>query len=85
MSIRQKRQTRDEIHKAFANGAFSKFGAVLTTKEVAEILSVTPKTVNAWKNAGLLEGTYRQQRGEDRYWRDRLIECYFNGRDWHVA
>ncbi|GAA4428808.1 helix-turn-helix domain-containing protein [Bremerella cremea] len=85
MTINKKRLTKGEIASAFVEGEFSKYSPILTTKEAAEMLRVKPKTVNAWKNAGLLEGTYRQQRGEDRYWRDRLIDSFFNGPTWDAT
>jgi len=85
MTINNKRLTKDEISRAFAEGPFSKYPPILTTKEAAEMLGVKPKTINAWKNEGLLEGTYRQQRKEDRYWRDRLIDRFFNGPEWNAA
>lgn len=82
MSTHKKRLTKDEIARAFEAGEFSKFPSIMTTEEAAEMLRVAPKTLNSWKNASFLEGTYRQQRAEDRYWRDRLVECFFNGPDW---
>lgn len=83
MSTKTKKLSASEIELAFGNGAEPAVHQLLTTKEAAKLLRVTPKTLNVWKNAGLLEGTYRQRRGQDRYWRDRLVACFFNGLDWN--
>jgi hypothetical protein len=73
MSTKTKKLSASEIELAFGKGAEPAVHQLLTTKEA----------LNVWKNAGLLEGTYRQRRGQDRYWRDRLVACFFNGLDWN--
>ncbi len=82
MSTRDKKLSNAEIRQAFSEGSTPVVPQVLTTEEAAALLRLRPKTLNAWKNAGLLEGSYRQRQGQDRYWRDRLLACYFNGADW---
>lgn len=81
MSTRQRKLTQEEIQRAFAEGAPPLINPILSTEEAAELLRIAPKTLDAWKNAGRLEGTYRK-RGLVRYWRDRLIAHFFNGPDW---
>ena len=83
MSTHKRKLTKEEISNAFAPDALEVGRPTLTTKEAAELLRVSPKTINSWKNAGYLEGTYRKHQGKDCYWRDRLLDCYFNGADWH--
>ena len=82
MSTSRKKLKAEEITLAVGNDAKPVVPSVLTTREAAKLLRMKPKTLNAWKNAGLLEGTYRQRRGRDRYWRDRLLACFFNGPEW---
>lgn len=81
MSTARRKLTNDEIKRAFESDT----RVALTTKEAAELLGVNPKTLNSWRNAGYLEGTYRKRPGDDRYWRDRLIAHYFNGPEWHAS
>lgn len=83
MSTKIKKITIDEIQSAFGADSEPVIPRILTTREAAELLRIQPKTLNDWKNAGLLEGTYRQRSGQDRYWRDRLVTAFFNGKDWN--
>lgn len=78
MSTIRKRLTPSEIKAALGD----RVPPILTTAEAAELLRVTPKTLNAWKNKGFLEGAFCHRRGEDRYWSDRLIQRYFNAQEW---
>ena len=81
MSTRDQKLTKSEIECAFAEGAAPAVRQLLTTEEAADLLRIKPKTLDAWKSAGRLEGAYRK-RGKVIYWRDRLLEKFFNGLDW---
>ncbi len=81
MSTARRRLTKGEIESAFADGSAPLIRQILTTEEAADLLRIKPKTLDAWKNAGRLEGAYRK-RGNVMYWRDRLVDKVFNGPDW---
>lgn len=81
MSTAGRKLTKAEIENAFADGSAPFIRQILTTKEAADLLRITPKTLDTWKNAGRLEGAYRK-RGNVMYWRDRLVDKVFNGPEW---
>lgn len=85
MSTKSKKLSSSEIERAFAEGSSPVVKQILITEEAAQLLGVKPKTLNAWKNAGFLEGTYRQRQGLDRYFRDRLVAHFFNGPEWNAT
>lgn len=84
MSTKNKKLSNTEIEQAFSEGSVPVVRQMLSTEEAAVLLGFKPKTINDWKNAGLLEGTYRQRQGHDRYWRDRLVAWFFNGPEWNA-
>lgn len=47
---------------------------ILTVKEVANILKVTPLTVKRWGKIGKLQPIIINVRGDRRYWKKDLIE-----------
>lgn len=83
MSTKFKKLATSEIERAFGEGSEPAIRQILSTQQAADLIGIAPKTLNEWKNAGLLEGSYRQRNRRDFFWRDRLVACLFNGHDWN--
>ena len=79
---KKKMLSSTEISQAFAGREGEKFSHILTVKELALLLRVSPKTIYEWKQKGYLEGTYRQQKKITLFWRDKAIDRFFNSKDW---
>ncbi len=71
-----------EITRAFAGPEGEKFSHVLRVEDLALLLRVSRKTIYEWKQKGYLEGTYRQQKKMTLFWRDKVVDHFFNGKDW---
>jgi excisionase family DNA binding protein len=56
--------------------------AILDVPQVAELLGLSPKTIYHWVAAGRFDGTFRKRGKHLRFWRDRVVDRFFNGPDW---
>ncbi len=71
--------TNSEISAAFANpGDADVFPPILTIEEAAALLQVPVETLRDWRSRGLLKGCSRRKGKRVRFFRDRLIQWYFN-------
>lgn len=70
--------TKKEIAAAFGNDEAGEFAAVLTMEEVSAMLQVPMSTLKQWKAEGRFDGSFRRVGKRVRWFRDRVIECYFN-------
>ena len=82
MPKRKKLISPEEIGGFFQGSWEREFPPLLNTKQAAALLGVSAKTIDKWKNAGLLEGTNRKRGSKVRYVRDKLLDVFFNGTDW---
>ena len=56
--------------------------AVLTPKQLAQLLGLSVKTIYWWIARGRLDGAFRKRGNHVLLWRDRAIEIVFNGPEW---
>jgi hypothetical protein len=70
--------TKDEIRSAFGDAV----PAILTTKALAQVIGVSPKTIYEWVAQGRFNGAFRKRGKRNLFWRDRAIFQAFNGPDW---
>lgn len=70
--------TKTEIAAAFGNDAAGDFPPVLTMEQVSEMLQVPMSTLKQWKAEGRFDGSFRRVGKRVRWFRDRVIDCYFN-------
>lgn len=71
--------TKKEINAAFGDEAGGGFPAILTMEQVSAMLQVPMSTLKQWKTEGRFDGCYRRVGKRVRWFRDRVIEKYFNG------
>lgn len=71
--------TKKEINAAFGDEADGGFPAILTMQQVSAMLQVPMSTLKQWKTEGRFDGCYRRVGKRVRWFRDRVIEKYFNG------
>ena len=72
-----------ELDALFADPATARqFPPLLSTKQAAELLGVSEKTLGYWKSAGRLEGVVRKRGKRNFYLRNRLIAAVFEGPEW---
>lgn len=70
--------TKKEIAAAFGNDAAGDFPPILTMEQVSEMLQVPMSTLKQWKTEGRFDGCFRRVGKRVRWFRDRVIEKYFN-------
>ena len=75
--------TKSEIQRAFDTEDLRKqFPPILTTQMVADLLGVAISTLYEWISDGRFDGSFRTRGKGHRFWRDRVIDLYFNGPEW---
>jgi hypothetical protein len=82
MASKRLHLTREEIERAFAGEAGERFGPILSPAKVAEFHGLSVKTIYEWMARGRLDGTYRGRGKHALFWRDRVIDAFFNGKEW---
>lgn len=70
--------TKKEIAAAFGNEAAGGPPQILTTKQAHELLQIPRSTFFQWKAQGVFAGCFRRHGKCTRWWRDRLVEAFFN-------
>ena len=81
MSTRNRPLKREEIRQAFAGDATSA-SAIISPKQLSQIIGLSVKTVYEWISKGRLDGAYSKRGKHAFLWRDRAIEIIFNARAW---
>ena len=81
VSTRKKKLSQAEIQQAVADGTGTPIPIILTTDQVAKLLQISPSTVSDWKAKGRFDGAFRKRGKHNLYWRDRVIEIIFNGKE----
>ncbi len=77
---------KSEIDTAFRDESAKGIPSpTVTVKEAAELLKVSIKTIYFWIQLGRFDGCFRKRGKHIRFWRNRLIEHFFNGPDWQSA
>ena len=82
MAERKLTVSKAEIAQAFADGTGAHVPAILTVKQLAVILQISPKTIYEWAEKGRLDGAFRKRGKHILFWRDRAIDIIFNGPEW---
>jgi excisionase family DNA binding protein len=82
VSVRKRQLTTDEISQAFAGKAGEDFPVILSPAMLAALLQLSPKTIYEWIARGRLDGSFRKRGKHVLFWRDRVLDILFNGKDW---
>jgi len=73
----------EEIRQAFERGEFAqRLPPILTKRHVADMFHFGIGTINDWLSKGRFDGAYRRRGKHIRFFRDRIVDIYFNGREW---
>ena len=68
------------IAEAFGDGEASPHPPAMTTAQVCQLLQVSRSTLAQWKAEQRQKDTHRRVGGPTRWWRDRVIDRYFNAK-----
>lgn len=84
MSRRHQKQmlTGEEISSAFEGKWADRYPPHLTHDLAAEMLGISASTLYEWKAKGRLKGCCRQRGKHNFFWRDKLIDTIYNGKEW---
>ena len=82
MPSRKLNLTGDEIARPFTGELAGQFPAIISPEQLAELLGLSVKTVYEWMYKGRLDGTYRKRGKRARFWRDKVLDLFFNGKEW---
>lgn len=84
MSQRSKKLglTTDEIQRPFMGEWRERFPPILSTRQLSELLGLSVKTIYEWSAKGRLDGAYRKRGKHSLYWRDRVLDILYNGKEW---
>lgn len=73
---------REELRRAFDGELGAEFGPVLSPAQLARLLGYSRATIYQWVAAGRLDGSFRKRGKGVRFWRDRVLDIFFNGPPW---
>jgi len=79
---RQQVLTTEEISRSFQDDWGGRFPPILNRDQACELLQIAPSTLYEWKSKGRLSGCYRKRGKHLFFWRDKLINTIFNGKEW---
>ena len=82
MSTRGRKLSKAEIRQAFSESTGAPLPPILTTEQLADLLQVSKKTLYEWVSKGRLDGAFRKRGKHHKFWRDRVLDIFFNGSDW---
>jgi len=82
VSTRAHKLTRAEIQGAFPAGTVPQ---ILSPKQLANLIGISPKTLAEWLSKGRLDGAFRKRGKHVLFWRDRALDIIFNGKEWKNA
>jgi len=73
--------TQEEIDRAFSNGEWAKqFPPVLTYETAGQLINRSVQTLREWRSKGLLNTCSRRVGRRVGFFRDRLLDWFFNGK-----
>ena len=75
--------TGDEIARPFAGELAGQFPLILSPDQLAGLLGKSVKTIYEWMSKGRLDGAYRKRGKHALFWRDKVLDLIFNGKDWN--
>lgn len=76
----KKMLTDAEIAQTFSGPDGERFPIILNVEDLAKLFRVSPNTIYDWKSKGDFEGTYRQQKKIILFWRNKVVDQFFNGK-----
>ena len=82
MASKKLNLSKEERARPFQGEFGELYPPILTTQQVADLFSASPKTLSGWLSKGHFDGTYRKHGKRCRFWRDRVLDKFFNGKDW---
>lgn len=84
MANRSRKQilTTDEIRHPFEGAWGDRYPPVLSVEQASDLLGISVKTLYEWRAKGRLDGTCRKRGKHLFFWRDKIIDIIFNGKDW---
>jgi excisionase family DNA binding protein len=75
-----------EMSRAFdLDAARREYSAILSPEQVAGMLGYSRSTVYDWIKKGRFDGAYRKRGKHARFWRDRVLDIFFNGPEWNQS
>jgi hypothetical protein len=74
--------TSSDLAAPFAGDWAERYPPILSRRQVAGLLGLSVKTIDDWLSKGRLDGTFRKRGKHLFFWRDRLLENVFNGKEW---
>ena len=82
MTVRKDNLSASEITRAFADGPGQQFGPFLGLEQVAQLLQCPEGTLREWLSKGRFKRCIRKRGKRLYFWRDRVIDEFFNGPSW---
>lgn len=74
--------TLEEISRAVSTSQGPVLPPVISPRQLAKFLGLSPKTIYEWIAKGRLDGSFRKRGKHILIWRDRAIALVFNGKGW---
>jgi hypothetical protein len=74
--------TREAIAAAFAKAGGQADRPIVSPEQLADILTLSTKTIYVWIAQGRLDGSFRKRGKHLFIWRDKAIDMLFNGPEW---
>jgi len=74
--------TAEEISRPFQGEWADRFPPILSHELAAKLLGIATSTLYEWKSEGRLTGCFRKRGKRTFFWRDKLIDSIFNGKEW---
>lgn len=81
MSIKFQKLSPEEI-KCLIDSLDPELRVSMDAVETAKFLKINRSTLYGWKSYGYLEGTYRKRGKHLVFLTSRLVDKFYNGRDW---
>jgi hypothetical protein len=82
MTVRKDSLSQAEIANAFKDQMGEIFPPILSLEDVARLLGRPISTLREWISKGYFKGCFRKRGKKLSFWRDRVVEFFFNGPDW---
>lgn len=83
MSGKKPHLDSDEIARPFVGELAERFPPILSPKQLADLIGLSPKTIYEWLAMGRLDGAFRRRGKHVLLWRDRVLDIIFNGKEWN--
>lgn len=81
--MKKRRFEREELRQPFDGDLARRFPPILTMPQVSQLLGYSTSTIYEWVSRGKLDGCSRKRGKQLRFWRERLLDLFFNGPDWN--